>query len=192
MLGVSKGLVEYLGSLGVFLMGGLFEGAGEEIWGWGGDGFVDFERAGEVRGGGRGGGVSSEGGNGAGAFLVLNPSRKGRGVFGTGGGVSKESMANEGVPVRTELDAGREEVSELELITGRLLLSNDMETRDGSPPGGRGGRAGKKSVVKKARYVTYMYMMYHVLDVNSEGCQTVQVIERQFKPWTIYHNYRQV
>lgn len=66
-------------------------------------------------------------------------------MVGTGGGISAVSIESVGEPKRTEC-GGREEVGGV-LIVGRLLLSNDMEALDGSPPGGRGGRAGEMSVV---------------------------------------------
>lgn len=130
MLGVSRGFAAYLGSGGIFLvedpLGGAeaplgvegrpLEGGGEEV---GGCVEGDFEalRAGQTRGGGRGGGVSSEGGKEAGD-LLLNPPMYGRGVLGTGGGTSEVSPDNVGEPWRAECDAGREEQGGGVLIVG--------------------------------------------------------------------------
>ena len=38
----------------------------------------------------------------------MNAPRLGRGEVGTGGATSEESIANEGVPEKAEMDAGRE------------------------------------------------------------------------------------
>lgn len=82
MLGVSSGFVAYLGSVGEFLedpLGGAgpplgeegrpLEGGGEKFGGV--EGGFEALRAGETRGGGRGGGVSSGRGKEAGG--LLNP-----------------------------------------------------------------------------------------------------------------------
>lgn len=74
MLGVSSGLAAYLGSLGTFLVAAPLEeppplGGVGEVGRCAEEGLEDFEHAGGMKGGGRGGGVSSRGGKGAAGLL---------------------------------------------------------------------------------------------------------------------------
>ena len=90
----------------------------------------EAEWAGAERGGGRGGGLSS-------GMLIGGRTNLGRGVVGTGGGMSGDSI---GTPESWGRKRGRvaEEVKE----EGE---SKEMDDRGGNPPGGRGGRVGAGS-----------------------------------------------
>ena len=97
---------------------------------------TDLCRAGDVRGGGRGGGTSSVVGRGAGGLKLPI---FGRGVLGTGGGMSGDSMT--GKPP----EGGGRDV-EKTLSVSEEEPSNEMEALGGRPPGGRGGSSGAISV----------------------------------------------